>query len=169
MKVELGGLFENCPKSTSMRTDLADMGHLQTHTPVATYNTAANSIFNGTAKKNISINRNDILLGQRHNPTKPIPHILERGKENMAEYTAKHHPLWHYRAMRDRYTKETKKDIENSKYQGTGTGRGCAGYTNPGGTRKPDNSLKGIWNPIPQDPDNPLKGIRDLVQNGTQG
>ena len=52
--------------------------------------------------------------------------------------------------------------------------------TNPGGTRKPYNPLKGIWNmitlnpgnllkgiqnPITQDPDNPLKGIRDLVQN----
>ena len=39
------------------------------------------------------------------------------------------------------------------------------GTTNHGGTRKPDNPLKRIWNMIPQDPDNPLKGIRDLVQN----
>ena len=43
-----------------------------------------------------------------------------------------------------------------------------AGTTNPRGTRKPDNPLKGIRNPIPRDPDNPLKGIRDLVQNGTR-
>ena len=40
--------------------------------------------------------------------------------------------------------------------------------TNPGGTRKPDNTLKGIRNPIQQDSDNPLKGIRELVQNGTR-
>ena len=41
-----------------------------------------------------------------------------------------------------------------------------AGTTNPGGTRKPDNPLKGIRNPIPWDPDNYLKGIRDIVPNG---
>ena len=57
--------------------------------------------------------------------------------------------------------------MENSKDQQTGTGRGYAGTTNPGGTWEPDNILKGIWNPIPQDLDNPLKGIQDLVQNGT--
>ena len=66
--------------------------------------------------------------------------------------------------MRPRYVKVTKKDIENSKDRQTGTRRGCAGIINPGGTRKPDNPLKGIWNPIPQDPDNALKGIGDLVQ-----
>ena len=44
-------------------------------------------------------------------------------------------------------------DIENSKYRRNGTGRGCAETTKPGGTRKPDN---------------PLKGIRDQLQNGTR-
>ena len=34
-----------------MRTSLAEMGHLQPPTPVGTYNTAANSIVNGTAKQ----------------------------------------------------------------------------------------------------------------------
>ena len=58
--------------------------------------------------------------------------------------------------------------MNNSKDRRTGTGRGCDVTTNPGGTRKPDNLLKGIRNPITQNPDNPFKGIRDLVQNGTQ-
>ena len=49
-EAELGGLFENVQKETSMRTDLAEMVHLQPTTPVATDNTAANSIVNGTAK-----------------------------------------------------------------------------------------------------------------------
>ena len=40
---------------------------------------------------------------------------------------------------------------------------GSTGTTNPGGTQKPYNHPKGIWNPIPQDRDNPLKVIRDLV------
>ena len=48
IEAELGGLFENFQKSTSMRTALAEMGHLQSPTPVATDNTAANSIVNGT-------------------------------------------------------------------------------------------------------------------------
>ena len=42
------------------------------------------------------------------------------------------------------------------------------GTTNPGGTRKPDNPLKVIRNPIPQKLDNPLKRIRDLVPNRIQ-
>ena len=68
--------------------------------------------------------------------------------------------------MRSRYLNVTKKYIDNSKERKTGTGRGCAGTTNPGGTRKPDNLLKGIWNPIPWNPDNPLRGIWDLLPNG---
>ena len=70
--------------------------------------------------------------------------------------------------MIPRYVKATKKDIEKSKYRRPETGRGCAGTTNPRGTWKKDNPLKGIRNPIPQDPDNPHKGILDLVQNGTR-
>ena len=68
--------------------------------------------------------------------------------------------------MRPRYVKAAKKDIENSKYQQTRTGRGFDEATNPGATQKPDNPLKGTRNPIPQKPDNILKGIRDLVPNG---
>ena len=48
--------------------------------------------------------------------------------------------------MRPRYIKTKKNDIENSKDRRTGTGRGCSGTTNTGGTRKPDNPLKGIQN-----------------------
>ena len=70
--------------------------------------------------------------------------------------------------MRPIYAKSTTKDTENLKKRRTGAGRGCDGTTNPGGTRKLDNPLKGIRNPIPQDPDNPLKGIQDLVQNVTR-
>ena len=51
---------------------------------------------------------------------------------------------------------------------GGGGGVALSGTTNPGGTRKTYNPLKGIHNPIPWNPDNPLKGIRDLVPNGTR-
>ena len=53
-EAELGGLYENCQKLTSKRTALAEMGHQQPPTPVATYNTAENSIVNGTEKQKIS-------------------------------------------------------------------------------------------------------------------
>ena len=49
-----GGIFENHQRATSMRTALSEMGHLQPPTLVATENTAANSIVNGTAKQKIS-------------------------------------------------------------------------------------------------------------------
>ena len=70
--------------------------------------------------------------------------------------------------MRPRYVKSTNIYIYIIKRPETGTGRWCSGTTNPRVTRKPDNTLKGIRNPIPHDQDNPLKGIWDLVQNRTQ-
>ena len=45
------GLFENCQKVTYIRMALAEMGHLKPPIPVATENTAANSIVNGKAKQ----------------------------------------------------------------------------------------------------------------------
>ena len=40
-----------------------------------------------------------------------------------------------------------------------------AGTNNPGVTRKLDNTLKGIRNPIPRNPDNPFKLIQNLLPN----
>ena len=51
MEAELGGLFENSQKSTTMPTSLAEMVHPQPPTLVARDNIAANNIFNVTAKK----------------------------------------------------------------------------------------------------------------------
>ena len=65
-------------------------------------------------------------------------HIFrEEGKKNLADYVTKHHSIWHHIAMRPRYVKSTKKDIEYSKDRRNGTGIGCAGNINPRGTRKP--------------------------------
>ena len=50
-ETELRGLFENYQKERSIQTALAEMGHSQTPTPVATDNTAANRIVNVTEKK----------------------------------------------------------------------------------------------------------------------
>ena len=50
-EAELGQLFENSQKVTAMRTYLEEMVHQQALTPVATKNTAADSIVNGTAKQ----------------------------------------------------------------------------------------------------------------------
>ena len=55
MKEELGGLFENFQKSTSMINALAEMVHSQPQTPVLEDNTAANGIVNGTAKQKYDV------------------------------------------------------------------------------------------------------------------
>ena len=51
------------------------------------------------------------------------------------------------------------------------TPHNSAGTTNTGVTRKLDNPLKGMWNPIPRKLDNPLKGIQNLFpkESGTSG
>ena len=93
-------------------------------------------------------------------------HIFwEEGKKNLADYVTKHHPIWNHRTMRPRYVKPTQKDLENSKYRQTGTRRGCAENTNPGGTQKLDHPLKVTRNPIPWNPDNPLNGINYILPN----
>ena len=50
-EAELGGLFENCQKVTSMKTTLSETVHPQPQAPVAKNNTAANSIVNGMVKQ----------------------------------------------------------------------------------------------------------------------
>ena len=51
MVAELRGLFENFHKSTAIITAIAEMGHQNPPTPVATDNTDKNRIANGTAKQ----------------------------------------------------------------------------------------------------------------------
>ena len=59
-------------------------------------------------------------------------HIFwEEGKKNLADYVTKKETIWHHRAMRPRYVKATKKDVERSKYRQTGTRRGFSGPSNP--------------------------------------
>ena len=131
------GLFENYQKATSIRMALTEMGRQQPPSPVSTDNTTASIIVNGMAKQKRywemymrSYWFRDIIQ-QNHF------HIFwEEGKKNLADYVTKHHPIWHHITMRPRYVKETKKGIENSKDQRTGTRWGCDGTTNPGGNRK---------------------------------
>ena len=80
-ETELGVLFEKCQKMTSVRTALSEMGHQQPQTPVATDNTAVNSIVNRTAEKYIQSKRYEILSDQRQDTKKPFPRILGNGKE----------------------------------------------------------------------------------------
>ena len=54
-EAELGGLFENFQKATSMQISLAEMGHPQPPTTVATDKKSVNRTVNGTEKQKISI------------------------------------------------------------------------------------------------------------------
>ena len=156
----IGRLFENWQKATSTGTALSDMVHQQPTTQLVTYNTEANRIINWMAKQKISWAIDLRFYWVRDRIQKNHFHIFwEERKKNLADYVKKHHLIRHHKEMRPRYVKATKKYIENSKDQRTGTGRGCAGTTNPWGTRKPDNPLEGIRNPIIWNLDNSLNGI----------
>ena len=112
---------------------LAEMGHQQPPTLVATDNTAENIIVKGTEKQKKYRAIDMRFYWVRDRIRKNHFHIFGReGKKNLSYYVTKHHPIWHHRYIRPRYVKSTKKDVENSKYRRTGTGRGCAGTTNPG-------------------------------------
>ena len=109
MEAELVGLFENFQKATSMRTALAEIGHQKPPTPVATYNTAANSIVNGTAKQKRSQAIEMSFYWVRDIIRQNHFHIFrEEGKKNLADYVTKHHSIWHHIAMRPIYVKAKK-------------------------------------------------------------
>ena len=116
-EAELGGVFENFQKATSISTSISEMGNPQMPTLLETDNTAGNSIVNVTYKQKISIliyMRFYLLRGKiREN----YFHIFwEEGKKNLENYFTKHHPIWYHRTMQPRYLKP-KKDIENLKYR----------------------------------------------------
>ena len=101
-----------------MRTALSYMGHQQPPTPVVTDNTSTNGIFNVTAKQKISRAIDMIFYWVRYIIRQNHFHVFwEDGKKKLSDYVTKHHPIWHHIAMRPRYVKATKKDIENSKYR----------------------------------------------------
>ena len=149
-----------------MQASLAEMGHSQPPTPVATENIASNIIINRTAQQKISRAIDMIFYWAQHRILKNNFRILcEEGKKKLACYVTKLHPMWHNRTIRPRYLKPTTESIKNSKDQRNETERGCDGTENSGVTWKPDNPLTVIWNPIPRKPDNLINGIRDLLPN----
>ena len=161
---ELGRLFENCQKATSMKTSLAKKWQLTTTNTSSIEQYSNKHHYQRTGRKKTHRNKNEILLVQRNNMTKSFPHILGEGGKKLAVYVTKHHTIWHQRKMRPIYLK-AKKAIKNSKYRENGTRRGCAGTINPGVTQKPENQLNRIRDPISRNPDNTLEEIRNLIPN----
>ena len=85
------------------------MGHPQPPKPVATDNTAENSIMNGMEKRKISRATEMIFYWVRVRIRKNHSHIFwEEEKENLVDYITKHHPVWHHKTMRQIYLKPTK-------------------------------------------------------------
>ena len=74
---------------------LAEMGHLKPPIPVATENTAANSIVNGKAKQKryraIDIRFYWVRdrIQQNH-----FNVLWEEGNKNLADYVTTHQPIW---------------------------------------------------------------------------
>ena len=93
-----------------MMTSLAEMGCPQQPTPVATYNTMANSIVNIIAKQKISRAIDMRFYWVRDIIGQNNFHIFwEEGRKNLADYVTKHDPIWHHRTMRPIYLKATTK------------------------------------------------------------
>ena len=146
----MGGLFEIYQKITYIWISRAKMVHPQPTTPVATDNTAANTIVNGTSKQKISSSIDMKFYWVRDRIIQNHFQILcEEVKKILMDYFTKHHPIWHHRNMRPIFLKPTKKDIKKSKDRRTRTRQGSAGTSNPGVTWKPDNTLGGIRNIFP--------------------
>ena len=113
-EAELGGLFGNFQKATSMRTALADMGHQQITTLVETDNTVANRIFNRIGKQKRYRAIDVRFYWVRDKIQQNHFHIFwEEGNKNLEEYVTKHHLIWHHRQMRSRYVKATKNIWQN--------------------------------------------------------
>jgi hypothetical protein len=127
MEAEMGGLFKNCQKGAELRTTAIEMKHPQPPTPVATDNSAAESVLNGTAKQKRSRAidmrfywvRDRIRQGQFHV-------FWEAGKQNVADYYTKHHATSHHRAMRPILLHPTAQDLLNAQDKRLHYQRGCA-------------------------------------------
>ena len=91
-KLPESDIHENVPSINGSSTTKSTSGNVQ-------YSGRKNLQWNSKTK-NIQINRHEILLGQRQNTTKSFPHILGRGKENLADYVTKHHIICHHITMR---------------------------------------------------------------------
>ena len=89
-EAELGGLFENDQKATSIWTAIEEMVHPQQPTSVATDNIAKNSIVNGTAKKSRAIDMRFYWVRDRIRKTHFYV-FWEEGGKNLADYLTKHH------------------------------------------------------------------------------
>jgi hypothetical protein len=127
MESEMGGLFNNCQKGAELRTTAIEMGHDQPPTPVATDNSAAEGVLNGTAKQRKSRavdmrfywTRDRIRQGQFHI-------FWEAGKINRADYYTKHHATSHHRQMRPLLLHPTAHDLLNAQDKRLRYQRGCA-------------------------------------------
>ena len=164
-EAELGGFFENCQRVKSIRTALAEMGHPQPPTLVATYNTVTNRIVNGLAKLKRPIAIDMRFYSGRDIIQQNHLHIFwDEGKNNLAGCITKHHPIWHHRTMRPIYCKAKKKTSQIKRPSNWDRKRVFWNYQSQGNPET-GYSLKGIHNPSPRKPDNPLKEIQNLVPN----
>ena len=103
-EAELGGLFENCRKATSMLTALAEMGHSKPPTPVAMENTAAKIIVNRTSKQKGSRSIYMRFDWVRDRIRQNNFHIFwEKEAKNLADCVIKHCPIWYRRTIIPRY------------------------------------------------------------------
>jgi hypothetical protein len=127
MESEMGGLFKNCQKGAELRITAIEMGHDQPPTPVATDNSAAEAVLNGTAKQRKSRAVDMRFYWVRDRIRQGHFHIFwEAGKINRADYYTKHHATSHHRQMRPLLLHPTATDLLNAQDKRLHYQRGCA-------------------------------------------
>lgn len=103
-EAELGALFHNGKEACPLRITLAEMGHPQPATPIATDNNTASGIVNDTVKQKRSKAIDTHFYWIRDRVCQGQSKIFwSKGKTNRADYYSKHHPGSHHQAIRPVY------------------------------------------------------------------
>ena len=103
-EAELGALFHNGKEACPLRIALAEMGHPQPATPMATDNSTASGIATDTVKQKRSkaVDMRFYWIRDRVRQNQ-FRIYWRKGETNRADYFSKHHPASHHQAIRSTY------------------------------------------------------------------
>jgi hypothetical protein len=98
---EVGACFHNAQSGAPLRVTLTELGHIQSPTPLRTYNSTAYGIVNKTIKQKLSkaMDMRYHWLTDRVRQ-KQFDVYWRPGRENLADYHTKHHSAQHHKDMR---------------------------------------------------------------------
>jgi hypothetical protein len=100
-EAELNALFINTKTGVSMRHTLKELGHPQPPTPIQTDNKTANDLLtNNIMSKALKVMDMHFHWLRCHKAQGQFRYYWRPGKQNLADYSTKHHPANHHKANR---------------------------------------------------------------------